>query len=708
MCIGGVGLARGYLNRVELTARKFFPGFYRSYKSYKRIYKTGDLARWLPDGNIEFLGRIDHQVKIKGFRIELGEIENCLAEYPGIEETVVLDKTDESGDKYLCAYMVAKNTIPVSDLREHLSQHLPAYMVPLYYDFLERIPLTPNGKIDQKALPEPEIKTSAEFIAPGSLRKIQLAEILSGVLRVEKDKIGIDTDFFELGGHSMTAAIIAAKIHEAFNVRMPLTEMFKTPTIRGMDQYISGAKQDKFVNIEPGEAKEFYALSSAQKRLFFIQQIDPGSVEYNMPTTFLLEGQIDKHRLSAACSGLVKRHDSFRTSFILAGEEPVQKILPRLEFQVDYYDISTLPGQSIDDIIKNFIRPFDLAAAPVLRIGAIELDEKKYVLVVDMHHIITDGVSDEILTSDLIQLYTGEKLPPLKLQYKDFSEWENKPVKSGVIKKQEEYWLKKFQGEIPIMKLPPDYDGPGETAPVGEYVKYTIPQEISRKLNHLNLRAETTLYMSLLAVYNILISRWTGQEDIIVGSPITGRNHIDFQNIIGMFVNMLTLRNRPEGKKTFREFLKEVKQDVIDVFENQDYQFDELVRNLGIERKFDKNPLFNIVLAMQNIDTPGTHQALKQNSHDFKVSYYKTDIKTPPRFDLTLFVTENQGNIQLQYRYSTGLFKEKTIKKLAEHYIEIIEQVTGNPGILLEDIILTSDLLPGDHRMKEKDVDFDF
>jgi len=712
LVVGGIQVGRGYLNRPELTAEKFLSFFNRSYKSYisKKIYKTGDLGRWLEDGNIEFLGRIDNQVKIRGFRIEPGEIEAYLLRHDLIKETVVIDRI-EKGDRYLCAYVVTAagnhETLDPAELGEYLSQTLPDYMVPSYFVLLDKIPLTPSGKVDRRALPAPGVTVGETYKAPKKEVEKRLTAMWSNVLNLDKEVISIDSNFFGIGGHSLKATVLVSKIHKELNIRIPLAEMFKTPTIRGMAKYITVAEKEKFITIEPMEAKEYYALSFAQKRLYVLQQVHPRFIGYNLPSVLILEGDIHQDRLSFAFNGLVKRHDSLRTSFIIVGEEPMQKIRDEVDFEIQYHDISIQSTDSPDSIIKNFIRPFDLAKAPMMRVGLIKRKEKEYILVVDMHHIITDEVSYEIFNKELILLYSSEELAPLKLQYKDFSEWQNSEIKKELLKKQEEYWLKKFKGEIPTLNFPIDYDMPEGSNFEGAYVVSLIPQQLSQKLKDLNGQIAATLFMFLLAVFNILLSRCTAQEDIIIGSPITGRNHHDSHNIIGMFVNMLALRNRPEGRKTFIKFVKEVRQNVLDSFENRDYQFDELVRILGVERKSDKNPLFNIVLAMQNMDNPEVERAFTAHHHHLNLKPYEVDIVIS-RFDLNLFAREIKGRIHLIYRYSTGIFKEETIKKLAGHYIEIIDQVTENPDIKLEEIILSSSLLHGSHINKEKDVDFDF
>ncbi|UCH92156.1 MAG: amino acid adenylation domain-containing protein [Candidatus Aminicenantes bacterium] len=721
LCVCGSSVGRGYLNRPQLTAEKFIKKTasdtlhmsYTSHMSY--IYRTGDMARWIEPGALQFLGRIDSQVKIRGYRIETGEIENHLLKHEAIKEAAVIPRQFSSGDNYLCAYIVWKpgkvtdKEAQLQQLKELLPGKLPEYMIPSYFVEMERIPLTPNGKINRKLLPEPRLKMVDGYAAPRDQIEEKLAEIWSGLVSIAplKEAPGIDDNFFQRGGHSLSAAIMAARIHKELNIKLPLVEIFKAPTIRGMAKYITGAIKDKFIAIEPVEAKEYYALSAAQQRLYIIQQINPGSIAYNMPLAFILEGDIDKDRLSAAFNGLIKRHDSLRTSFIMVEEEPVQRIHDEMDFEIEYYDTSLQSVHTAESIIKNFIRPFDLAKAPMMRVGLIKQKQKEYILVVDMHHIMTDGVSNTILNRDFILVYAKEQLPPIKLQYKDFSEWYNTASKKELLERQEEYWIQKFKGEIPTLNLPTDYEMPERSNYEGKSIHFLIPRQISQRLKDLNNQTGTTLFIFMAAALNILLFLYTGQEDIIIGSPITGRNHIDLQNIIGMFINMLSLRNRPNGRKTFVEFLKEVKQNIMEAFENQDYQFDELVRKLGIDRKSDKNPLFNVVLAVQNIDTSETDRVFTAHRDDLKLSHYPSNTIIE-RFGLTFFAREVNEDIHILTRYSTALFKEETMRKLGEHYIEIIDQVTNNPGIKPGEIILSSSLLHGSHVTKENDVAFDF
>jgi tyrocidine synthetase III len=737
LCVSGSGVARGYLNRPVLTAEKFVEQVATVDDKHSRekshtpgmppispIYRTGDLARWVEGGAIEFLGRIDNQVKIRGYRVETGEIENRLLQHEGIKEAAVISRESSPGDAYICAYIVWKRDHPKDsedhslEIKEFLSGKLPEYMIPAYFVIMDRIPLTANRKLNRKLLPEPQLKMDG-YTAPRNSIEEKCAEIWSQLLNIDSatEFIGIDDNFFQRGGHSLSAAIMTARIHKEFSIKIPLSEIFKTPTIRGMAKYINQAVKDNFNAIEPVGIKEYYALSPAQKRLYVVQQINPDSIGYNMPSSYIVEGNVDLERFLIAFKELIKRHDSLRTSFIMVGDEPVQRILQEVDFQVEYYDVSqpgsgaiASDGQREEDssaFIENFIRPFDLAKAPMMRASLIKRQEKEYIFIVDMHHIITDGVSNAILNRDFIMLYAKQQLPPLKLQYKDFSEWQSTAVKKELIQKQEEYWLQKFEGEIPIINLPYDYEKPEKIYYEGNMITFIIPLEMAQNVNHLNRETGSTLFMFLLTAFNTLLFLYTGDEDIIIGSPITGRNHIDLQNIIGMFVNMLALRNKPQGNKTFREFFMEVKQNIMEAFENQDYQFDELVRKVGVQRKSDRNPLFNTVLAVHNIDVTETDRAYMAHGDDLKLKPYVSD-SIISRFDLTFIASEFDGGIRILNRYSTALFKEETMKRFGEHYIEIIQQVTANPDIKLEEIILSSGFLQGSHAIEENDVDFDF
>ena len=417
--IAGAGIARGYFNRPEETEEKFIenplvPG--------ERMYASGDLAKWLQDGNLEFLGRSDDQVKIRGMRVETGEIEKQLLKHKGIKDAVIVAREDGESDKYLCVYYVSGEQFEVAHLKRTLSESLPSYMVPAYFVRLAKIPLTANDKLNYKALPLPEAASLNEHTAPADKVEKMLSGIWSQLLNTAKEKISMTADFFEIGGHSLKATILASKIHQAFNIKIPLRNIFETPTIRKLAEFIKGTEEDKYVTIKLAENKEYHTLSSAQKRLYILQQLEKESTGYNMPHIMKLEEDIDRDKLKEAFLKLIKRHESLRTSFEIVKGNPVQRVHEKLAFDIEYYEAGPgMPGAKPKEIVKRFVRTFDLSQAPLLRVGLGKIGEKKHLLLVDMHHIAADGISNEILVGDFLTLHRGEELPPLRLRYKDYS-----------------------------------------------------------------------------------------------------------------------------------------------------------------------------------------------------------------------------------------------------------------------------------------------
>ncbi|MCP5105018.1 MAG: amino acid adenylation domain-containing protein, partial [bacterium] len=452
--VGGECLASEYKNDPQLSAAKFLEN---PFVPGEKIYKTGDVARWFEDGNMQFLGRKDHQVKIRGFRIELGEIESQLAGHPGVSDCIVLDRSDGGGNKFLCAYFVAAPDVPVNKevLKEHLAAELPEYMIPSYFIGIDKIPVSPNGKVDRKALPEPEgDEDGARYAPPRNETEEKLVEIWSHVL--EDAVIGIDSDFFQVGGHSLNAAMVVSKIHKELNVKIPLAELFHKPTIRQLSAVIHVSARETFAAVEPVEEREYYPLSSAQKRLYILQRLDPGNTVYNIPQVLTLTGELDKTKLEKSFSRLIRRHESFRTAFLTVADEPVQRIHKAgiwdqgIGIRVEVG--APRPGE--------FIKPFDLSRAPLLRVGVFQTGEREHILVVDMHHIISDGSSMGILSAEMMAYYSGETLAPLTVRYKDISMWQERRGASRRLREQETFWRRQFPGEIPVLDLPVDFPRP--------------------------------------------------------------------------------------------------------------------------------------------------------------------------------------------------------------------------------------------------------
>jgi len=740
LCIAGVGVTRGYLNNPELTAEKFDQDLwdYQDYRDEKenyklqntnykkitndklqitkkpahqlheknnkkflqggpggavfsksaplgrrrqKIYKTGDIARWLPDGNIIMSGRIDSQVKIRGFRIELGEIESRLSAHENIKEAVVTCKKD-GGHEYLCAYVVPQAgpgaELDMAELRDYLSGKLPAYMVPTYFCSIERVPLTPTGKIDRNTLPLPEITESVSYVAPRNPAEETLVTIWAGVLGIEREKIGIDANYFELGGHSLNATLLLLKIHEILDAKVSLAELFGFPTIREISTLIEKAGKERFVSIPAVEQKEYYPLSAAQKRLYILNQLAPGSVNYNVFLKLILVGALCREKFIDAFIRLIDRHESMKTSFHLVENQPVQRVHEEVAFKVEYHEVNSTAGSAEGEtgqavsFIKEFVRPFDLARAPLLRVGLIKQEEEKYLLVMDMHHIITDGLSLGIFARDFMTLYEGVEPGPLQVQYKDFSLWQCREKEKGTFKKQEDFWLQQYKGDIPVLELPLDYPRPAVQRFEGDMMRFRLDEGTVAGLKNLALRENATLFMVLLGIFNILLWKLSGQDEIIVGTPVLGRPHAQLESTIGMFANTLALKNHLSGQKTVGEFLQEVKILTLAALQNQDYPFEELVDQVVLNRDVSRNPLFDVVFdygsqddfgGIANLEIPG-----------LKLISPGSEINTS-KFDLTLMCLEAQTNLLFTFEYSTNLFKKTTIQRLIHYFKELVSTI---------------------------------
>ncbi|MCP5054279.1 MAG: AMP-binding protein, partial [bacterium] len=693
--IGGTALARGYLNQAELTPGRFLEN---PFVPGERIYKTGDLAKRMPDGNVRFLGREDEQVKIRGYRIELGEIENRLLTHGDIKEAVVLAHGDDKGDPYLCAYIIpARGKVApsgpsaVPGLRDYLSRDLPDYMVPSYFMELERIPLTPNGKVDRGVLPVPDLHARDTYIAPGSVVEKQLVRLWSHVLGVPGPVIGIDSNFFELGGHSLKATILVSKIHKELNVKVSLTEVFRSPTIRELAQYIQGAARERYAAVEPVEKREYYRPSSAQKRLYILYRMEPGSIAYNMPRFIPFQHIPPLEKLQEAFTKLIERHESLRTSFHMIHNQPVQTVHDHVEFRMEFFG-KGLPPRSPLNGNRDFARPFDLSRAPLMRVGLEKTGESRTVLMVDMHHIISDGISMDVLEGDFVALVGGKSLSPLRLHYKDYAQWQTGETEMENMKTQSIYWLNEFEGEIPVLQLPADYPRPTVRSFEGDFINSRLSVEESRALSALALETGSTSFMVLLSLTTILLSKVSGQEDIVIGTPVAGRRHADLEKIIGMFVNTLAIRNYPLGRKTVSGFLHEVKELTLNAFENQEYQFEDLVEQLPVERDTGRNPLFDVMFILNNInngpEAVNTTQMVDQGSHqEFPV---ENSVNRAAKFDLTIAVVESGESLHIGFQYCTELFKRETIQRLSGYLKRTVTLAVESPGIKLSDIEIIS------------------
>jgi amino acid adenylation domain-containing protein len=689
--IAGDGLIKGYLNDQELTKKKFINN---PYQPDQCMYQTGDLGRWLLDGTIEFIGRVDTQIKLRGFRIELGEIEAKILSHEQVRETAVMIKTDATNYQYICAYIVTAEGLLPNDLKEYLSKQLPDFMMPSHIEVIDRIPLTSNGKIDKKAFPIPERNFAArtEYEAPVNEMEVMLVKIWEEILNIPK--IGVLDNFFELGGHSLLATTMVARIHKENNIEVPVREVFRQQTVRKLAQFLVTSPQSNFVDIKRiadevypsmNAPTGYYPVSSAQKRMYVMSNFEDFGVTYNIPVVLKIEGEIDKEQLENAFTRLVERHEALRTSFEMIDGVPYQKINNKVKVVIEYKKAES----DINKIMQDFVRPFDIGCAPLFRIGLVLLEPKKYLLLFDIYHIIADGTSITILIQEWIKLYTNEQLPNLKLQYKDFSIWQNHLIKAGWMKEQENYWLNRFAGELPILNLPTDYPRPIFQSFEGDTYLFELEEKYSKEFKLLLVGADTTLYMGLLAVFHILLSKYCDQEDIVIGTQIAGRHHADLDGVLGTFANTLLMRNFPKREMRFEEFLSEVKENALTAYENQDYQFEELVEKLDFTRDISRNPLFDVMFILQNInDRNITDRNINKKS--LNIESYEFDNKVS-RFDLTLCAQENKDKIKFSIEYCTKLYQIETIRKFSDCFKRIIMEVIKNPKIKLSEISILSE-----------------
>jgi fengycin family lipopeptide synthetase D len=709
--IAGDGVARGYLNNPELTAEKFG----RAVNSHlslvigsslktidnssklstndqcpmtnDRLYKTGDLTRWLPDGTIEFLGRIDHQVKIRGFRIEIGEIESRLLAHHEVKAALVLQKVDETGDRYLCAYVVCVDSAMDEDthssaqeLKKYLSQSLPDYMIPSYIILLAEMPLNQNGKIHRKALPEPEFSVSSQFYtAPGNEIEKKLAEMWKKLLKVEK--IGIHDSFFDIGGHSLKALQLVNAIKKEFNTSVNINDIFLFPTIARMYELIGCRKKTEEQKIELQPEKEYYELSYSQKRLWLLIQLDPDSPAFNLPVRLTLHERVDESIVRKVLETLVERHESFRTYIKIAAGNPAQVILPRIPVQMEVVDISHLDENSRTEMRYQLFHHestmiLKLGNPPLFRFKLVKYSNTEFDLVVTMHHIISDGWSMEILENEFNLLYESYKnsdtgnLDPLRIRYRDYVSWHNRLVldEEG-IKSAKDFWESQLRGKNTVLDLPYDYPMPSTKIKDSSGYRCVVPGEIVDGLRKIANQQQASLFMVLLAGFNIVLSQVTGQEDILVGVPGAARQHEDLKNIVGFFVNTLVLLERVNPEEPFLDFLSRVQTKTFQVLEYQSYPLEMICSQYKIPY-----PEVSVFFNMSSFGDI-TNRLLTDDAcfHLEKVQDAK--------FDMVCYLGEYKNGIEIETHYYKMLFDPFTIEKVMQMYLTVLERIAMDPGM---------------------------
>ncbi len=710
MYVGGAGVTQGYLNRPELTSERFIPNPF-SNSPGERLYKTGDLARYLPNGDIEYLGRIDYQVKIRGFRIEIGEIETVLCQHPSVREVVVIVR-ESLGDKHLVAYVVPKTEQVPNDLelRRFLLQQLPDYMVPAIFTILEEVPLTPNGKVDRRALPAPDANRSGCFgtRAPRTPTEEILAAIWAQVLGLEF--VGIDDNFFTLGGHSLLATQVISRCRQAFCVEISLQMLFDAPTIALLADAIAklsnayALRSSEHQIIPQIENREQAPLSFAQQRLWFLEQLEPNNPTYLLPTALRLTGRLNVGVLQQSIDAIVADHEALRTNFISSDDgSPIQVIGDPRSVEIMLIDLTELPHCDIYEQAQRLLnqeaqRPFDLASDLMLRATLLQIDQQEHILLLVMHHIASDGWSIGILWKQLAALYEvgangrsplHNPLPKLPIQYADFAVWQRQWLQGvgangcSPLQTQLDYWKNQLAGANHVLELPTDRSRPPVQTYRGAKQSLMLPQTLAASLKALSRQEGVTLFMTMLATFGTLLHRYTGQEDVSIGSPIAGRNRAEIEGLIGFFINTVVLRTNFSGHPSFRSLLSRVRQMALDAYAHQDMPFEKLVEELQLERDTSRNPLFQVWFNMLNLN-------------DIQLELPGLDVaaiampEAASKFDLTLYVKEQTDLIQLELVYNTDLFAPERMMEMLSQFHHLLIQVVENPDISIAALSLVT------------------
>ncbi|WP_250523644.1 MULTISPECIES: non-ribosomal peptide synthase/polyketide synthase, partial [unclassified Caballeronia] len=701
--VGGAGVGRGYLNRPELTAERFLDD---PFVPGGRMYRTGDIARYRADGNIEFLGRNDHQVKIRGFRIELGEIEAQIASHPSVREAVVIARTrhEATQDQQLIAYVTGTDEIDAGILREHLASGLPDYMVPSAFVVLDALPLTPNGKLDRRALPDPQWQDQATYVAPRTSLEETLAQCFASVLGLQR--VAVFDNFFSLGGHSLLATQLVSRVRQALSIDLPLRALFDAPSVAALAEVLALDESRRVASaLPPLQARERPAhlpLSFAQERMWFLEQLDPGQSAYNIPVAVRLNGSLDVPSFETALNALVERHESLRTTFAQYDGQAVQCIAPHLHIALPVIALDALASGAQAAELRRLAqdeatRAFDLQRGPLLRALLLRVAQDEHVLLFTMHHIVSDGWSTGVLVRELGAGYAAAlrnepvSLPPLAVQYADFTLWQRDWLAGAELDRQTQYWRNQL-AELAPLNLPADRPRPSQMSGRGASVPFAVGAALCERIDALANREGVTPFMLLLAVFQTLLARLSGQNDIAIGSPIANRTHAQTEPLIGLFVNTLVLRADLSGSPSLRELLAQVRETTLAAYAHQDLPFEKLVEALAPVRDTSRTALFQVMFVLQNapmepLSLPGlTLEVMRPADAGAK-------------FDLTLNLTHTQDRFQGTLAYATDLFDEQTIVRLGERFTRLLEQALDQPDAPLHAFEL---VLPDEHALLER------
>ncbi|GFE67456.1 non-ribosomal peptide synthetase [Chroococcus sp. FPU101] len=705
LLIGGLHLARGYFNRPDLTADKFIPNPFTQFNG-ERLYKTGDQARYLSDGDIEYLGRLDNQVKIRGFRIELGEIEAILNQHPDIQEAIVL-----TYDQQLAAYIVTHQALTVSDLRHFLREQLPEYMIPAYFVFLESFPLTVNGKINHRQLPTPVPSRTDEvtYLVPRTPVEEIITGIWGSVLGIET--VGVEDNFFELGGHSLLATQVISRLRDAFNTDISLKDLFNSPTVVGLAQKIELSQQKESITpILQINREQDLPLSFAQARLWFLAQLEPDNPFYNIAIPIRIQGKLQVDVLEQSFNKILQRHEILRTTFETRDGKPIQVIWPKVRFNLDIFE-SQEPIKEL--ALKEAQHPFILDQSPLLRVKILRVSETEHILFLTLHHIIADGWSLGILVRELAALYQGKALEPLSLQYADFASWQREYLQGQKLATLLNYWKEQLHDAPSLLELPSDRPRSAIQSFRGARYKFKLSGQLTDALKTLSQKSGSTLFMVLLATFSTLLHRYTGSSDLVIGSPIANRNRSELEALIGFFVNTLPLRINSAGNPTFEELLQRVRQVSLDAYNHQDLPFERILEGLSaprpsgmpptgdgigdspagaactprdylqLERSLSYSPLFQVMFVLQNTPMEKIEVA--------GLTWTPLELENgTAKFDLTITLEETEQGLDGVFEYNTDLFEAATIHRMAGCFRTLLSAVVESPELPISELPLLS------------------
>ncbi|HYR11357.1 MAG TPA: condensation domain-containing protein, partial [Longimicrobium sp.] len=690
--VGGAQVTRGYLGRPGLTAERFVPDPF-STEGGARLYRTGDRARWQADGAIEYLGRLDFQVKVRGFRIELGEIEAVLRQHESVADCVVMARAG-TGETRLVAYVVGG--VEAAELRAHLRESLPEYMLPSAFVFLDALPLTPNGKLDRKALPAPEYAANADrYVGPRTPVEEVLAGIWAEVLRLER--VGVEESFFELGGHSLLATRVVSRVRDVFAIELPLRALFEGPTVAELAVRVEEMRRAELPVLPPmvpTERTGALPLSFAQERLWFLDRMEPGSATYNILAARRLGGALDEAALERALGEIVRRHEALRTVFAEVDGSAMQVVAPFGGFALRVEDLSGLGEADREAAVRRRAgeearRGFDLSAGPLFRPALLRLGTEDHVLLLSMHHIVSDGWSMGVLFRELSALYAayregGESpLAELAVQYADYAVWQREQLAGEVLERQLAYWKERLAGAPELLELPTDHPRPAVQTFRGAHERIELPLELLERLQRLGRSEGATLYMVLLSAFQVLLSKYAGSEDIVVGSPIAGRTRREVEELIGFFVNTLVLRTDLSGDPGFREVLRRAREVTLGAYEHQEVPFEKLVAELQPERSLSHSPLFQVAFSLQDRNPPAGGLA------GLEAGAVEAELGTT-KFDLELNFAVHAQGLRGVLAYSTDLFERSTVERMLERLHRVLEQVAADADVRLSQLELLS------------------